>query len=87
MSKRAKFEDKELNTLAAILQAAERDDLDIDSIKKVHEVEDSLQRCAESIVADDTLPITDAQVCMLDEAISVLVPLVRRNYLLLKKQC
>lgn len=87
MSKKTKFEDRELNTLAAILRAAERDNLDIDNIKKVHEVEDRLQRCAESIVADDdTLPITDTQVCILNEAISVLVPLVRRNYLLLKQR-
>lgn len=87
MSKKIEVEDKELNTLVSILQAAGRDDLDINSIKKVHEVEDRLQRCAESIVADDdTLPITDVQVCMLDEAISVLVPLVRRNYLLLKQR-
>ncbi|MCD5422950.1 hypothetical protein [Limosilactobacillus fermentum] len=87
MSQKTEFEDKELNTLAAILQAAERDSLNIDSIEKVHEVEDRLQRCAESIVADDdTLPITDVQACILNEAISVLVPLVRRNYLLLKQR-
>lgn len=87
MSKKIKFKDKELDTLASILQAAGSDELDINDIEKVHEVEGKLQKCAKSITTDnDALLITDAQVCMLDEAISVLVPLVRRNYLLLKQR-